>query len=333
MALVTRSALASIDVGLAQFVPQITGLLAGEDLDIAAPCYIKTADGKVWMTDATAANEAAEVVGFAARHTHSGEPVTLFQVARFRYGTGLTIGNILYAAATAGRLDTAATTGDAIGCARVITATDIECWAHDPVLTSGVIADASITLAKLDALARGSIISGQAVNRPTALDAKGNGKILVGDGTDVNSVSVSGDATLANTGAVTLASNKLTGTHVKETAAAEVLGAIPILYRYTIAAGAVGNTDITITNKTRVIDCWLVLVGAGILNCTAQLFNGAGAITEAMAAGGSAHAMVRAAVIDHANAEVADSGTLRVTTATGATQPDMEVYVLGLRLA
>lgn len=69
--------------------------------------------------------------------------------------------------------------------------------------TSDIEAKA-VTLAKTADLAQGSIISGQASNRPTALDAKGDGKILVGDGTDVNSVAVSGDATMANTGAVSL---------------------------------------------------------------------------------------------------------------------------------
>ena len=69
------------------------------------------------------------------------------------------------------------------------------------------IAAEAVTLAKMADLARGSIISGQtADNRPTALDAKTSGKILVGDGTDIVSVAVSGDVTLAANGAVTIAS-------------------------------------------------------------------------------------------------------------------------------
>lgn len=64
----------------------------------------------------------------------------------------------------------------------------------------------SITLAMMADLARGSIITGQtANNRPTALDAKGSGKILVGSGADLVSVAVSGDATLASTGILTVA--------------------------------------------------------------------------------------------------------------------------------
>jgi len=68
------------------------------------------------------------------------------------------------------------------------------------------ITDEAVTTAKMADLARGSILSGQtANNRPTALDAKTNAQILVGDGTDLNSVAVSGDVTIDNAGAVTIA--------------------------------------------------------------------------------------------------------------------------------
>lgn len=128
MALVTRATDASVDASTTMFAPQITGLLAGEDLDVCAPCYIKSSDGKVYMSNGTANNEAAEFVGFTPRAVKSGQPVTLFGLGtRMRYGSGLTPGDILYIGATAGRLDTAATTGDTVagGTAQVISATDI----------------------------------------------------------------------------------------------------------------------------------------------------------------------------------------------------------------
>lgn len=126
MALITRSANASMDVSTGQYAPQITGLYAGEDLDVAAPCYIKTSDGKVYMSNGTAANEAAETIGFTPRAVKNGQPVTLFgKGTRFNYGSGLSPGDRYYIGATAGRLDTAATTGDAKGVAQAITATDI----------------------------------------------------------------------------------------------------------------------------------------------------------------------------------------------------------------
>ena len=125
MALVTRSAEASVDASTGMMAPQITGLLAGAALDVAAPCYIHT-DGTVLMANGTGANAAARVVGFTPRAVAAGQPVTLFGLgARFRYGTGLTPGALLFLGATAGRLDDGATTGDAVGIATVITSTDI----------------------------------------------------------------------------------------------------------------------------------------------------------------------------------------------------------------
>tara|TARA_B100001989_G_scaffold47236_1_gene30212 strand:- start:1306 stop:3429 length:2124 start_codon:yes stop_codon:yes gene_type:complete len=69
------------------------------------------------------------------------------------------------------------------------------------------IADNAVSLAKLAGITRGSIIVGDASGDPAALDVNDDGKILVGDGNDINSVAVSGDVTLANTGAVTIAND------------------------------------------------------------------------------------------------------------------------------
>lgn len=128
MSLFTRSASASMDTSTGEFAPQLTGLLAGEDLDPVAPCYIKTSDGKVYMSNGTGDNEAAEFDGFTPCAIKSGNPVTLFGLgARFKYGTSLSPGAYMYIGATAGRLDTAATTGGGAKIARVITDTDIRC--------------------------------------------------------------------------------------------------------------------------------------------------------------------------------------------------------------
>lgn len=127
MALLTRAATASMDTGTIQFAPQVSGLVAGEVLDPCAPCYIKTSDGKVYMSNGTAANEAAEFVGFNSRAVAAiDQPVTLHGVgARMSYGSGLSPGDKYFIAATAGRLDTVATTGDAVGVAQAINTTDI----------------------------------------------------------------------------------------------------------------------------------------------------------------------------------------------------------------
>lgn len=127
MALVTIVADASMDASMGLTCPQISGdLIAGEDLLAIAPCYIKNSDGLVYMSNGTAANEAAGFDGFTARAVKAGQACTLHGIGnRFRYAAGLTPGAKLYIGATAGRLDTAATTGDAVGVARAINDTDI----------------------------------------------------------------------------------------------------------------------------------------------------------------------------------------------------------------
>ncbi|GIU70146.1 MAG: hypothetical protein KatS3mg002_1382 [Candidatus Woesearchaeota archaeon] len=62
---------------------------------------------------------------------------------------------------------------------------------------------------KLANMPRGTIKVGGVANAPTDLDAKNPGYILVGDGTDIKSVPISGDATLSPTGVLTLTSNPL----------------------------------------------------------------------------------------------------------------------------
>lgn len=128
MALVTVASDASMDTSTGSFAPQITGdLYAGEDLFALAAVQLKS-DGKVWLANATAADSNAVFLGIVPELYKSGEAVAVYSLgACFRYAaSGLTPGAKLYLGATAGRLDTAATTGDAVGTARCITATDIQ---------------------------------------------------------------------------------------------------------------------------------------------------------------------------------------------------------------
>lgn len=266
MSLVTRSSKASLDAN--QAFQSLAGALAGADIDLFAPCYLKSSDSLVYMSNGAAANEAAEFIGFSARSIKSGEPVTLFgQGTRFRYGSGLTLGDVFYIGATAGRLDTAATTGDTMGTVVVVSDTDVM------------------------------------ITRSSSLNQN-----VVADGA-------------------------LNGTKLANVGNANVIGGVPEIFRIDIAAGALANTDVVMTNKVRVIDAWLVLRGAGVATTTLQVKNGSSAITDAMAASGSNKAVVRAAQIDAAAHEIAAGGTLRVTSATGASQPDATVYVLAIPVA
>lgn len=133
MALVTRSsnfdadATSAIKKGVALPQPAGNPLVAGEDLDAGAPCHIQSSDGKIYMSNATSDNEAAEIVGFTPKSYNAGQVVTLYQQgAVFYYADdfngddSISPGDILYIAATDGRLDDSTTTGDSTGVARVI---------------------------------------------------------------------------------------------------------------------------------------------------------------------------------------------------------------------
>lgn len=127
MALVTRRTNVNFDANSVMYAPQRSGHAAGEDLDAGAPCYIKASDSKVYMSNGTAANEAASFDGFTVQAHKAGEPVALHGIGtRLGYGDAsapLTGGALLYIGATKGRLDSAATTGGTTPVAKVIGAT------------------------------------------------------------------------------------------------------------------------------------------------------------------------------------------------------------------
>lgn len=170
------------------------------------------------------------------------------------------------------------------------------------------------------------------------------GEIIIGDAGDVGSaVAVTGDVTINTSGVTAIGAGKVTqamdaantrdGTIVANNAADNVIGSIPVVFRIVIAAGAVGAKNVTMTHKVRVIDAYVVLTGAGVSSTTLTVGNAGNAITDAMAVSGSDQAVVRATTINDANWEIAAAGSLRVTTATGASQPDCVVYVTALRVA
>jgi len=82
------------------------------------------------------------------------------------------------------------------------------------------IAADAVSNTKLANMTQGTIKVGGTSDAPTDLDANSDGYILVGDGTDVASVAVSGDVTITSTGAVTIAADAVEKTMI----AADVAG-------------------------------------------------------------------------------------------------------------
>jgi hypothetical protein len=137
MAVIEKAASPSMDANQKRQVAA-GELYAGEDLAAVSPCYIKLSDGKVYMSDGAASNEAAKFHGFVPRETLEGEPVTLFGAGtRFKYSAGMTPGTTLFIAAAdvytdPGNLADAASTGDTKGTAFAVSPTDIVVCRTDP---------------------------------------------------------------------------------------------------------------------------------------------------------------------------------------------------------
>ena len=128
MAVITRIASPSLATSLpchAHQVDQGGNKKAGVAIAAGQTCYVKASDGLVYLTDGTAADEAARAWGIAARAAAVGQPVTLYSDVEFEYAAGLTIGAPLYVSTTAGALADAPTTGGAAPVAHAVSASRI----------------------------------------------------------------------------------------------------------------------------------------------------------------------------------------------------------------
>jgi len=86
------------------------------------------------------------------------------------------------------------------------------------------IVDDGVSNAKLANMTRGTVKVGGVANAPTDLDAKTDGYILIGDGTDVNSVAVSGDVTITNAGVTAIGATKVTDAMINDDVATGLAG-------------------------------------------------------------------------------------------------------------
>ena len=127
MADVTRTTdvTSTLDASTGAVAPQIYDYPAGEYIESGQAVTLSA--GEVILADGSAADAAANILGFAGRSVLEGQPLTVFGPGtRFGGFTGLTPGQLLYLSATPGELADAATTGGTRPIARAITATDIQ---------------------------------------------------------------------------------------------------------------------------------------------------------------------------------------------------------------
>jgi hypothetical protein len=112
--------------------------------------------------------------------------------------------------------------GDGTDIASVAISGDVDISANG---TMTIQAD-SVENSMLANITRGSVKVGGASDTPTDLAAKTSGQILVGDGTDVASVAVSGDLDLSANGTMTIGSDKVASSMAEPTFIKVVSGAL-----------------------------------------------------------------------------------------------------------
>ncbi len=125
----------------------------------------------------------------------------------------------------------------------------------------------------------------------------------------------------------------LTGTQAAVLAQNAVIGGLPQVFMVAIADGASGDTDVTLTHKTRVLDAWVILKAAGNGGNTYTVKSTANAITDAITPGATDTTLARAAQINDANYEIPAAGVLRVSHVRAGGSSLALVCVLGVRVA
>jgi len=112
---------------------------------------------------------------------------------------------------------------------------------------TATIVDSAFEAADM-ALTTGSILLGTA-GKAAALDAKGDGKILIGNGTTAAMQSIGTDATLANNGALTIANNAITTAKILDGAVTGAKWSAGAGVAAVLAAG-LGGSDAIIKSET-----------------------------------------------------------------------------------
>ncbi len=125
----------------------------------------------------------------------------------------------------------------------------------------------------------------------------------------------------------------LSGTQSAVVAANNVVGGTPVVHLITIANGASGDTDVTLTHKTRVLDAQVILTAAGDASNTYTIKNVGNAITNAITPSATDTTLARAGQINDANWDIAAGTVLRVSHVRIGGSSAALVVVHGVRVA
>ena len=135
---------------------------------------------------------------------------------------------------------------------------------NDGVKTEVIAQDGTIKGEIKEALAQGSIYIGNSSGVTSELSVKTDGGILIGNGTTAAVKTLSGDVTMANTGAVTIGAKKVTTAKINDAAVtATQLGAAAVtasklsyeVVEVTVTAGETTGTA-TVTAGSVILGCY-----------------------------------------------------------------------------
>ena len=120
-------------------------------------------------------------------------------------------------------------------------------------VVNAMLADDAVGLDELANITEGTILTGDSSNNPLLLDANDTGKILIGTGTGLASVAVSGDFDLASNGTVTIADDAVTYAKVQNIVTANrVLGSATAdgtVSEVQVTTDMIANNAVNLTSK------------------------------------------------------------------------------------
>ena len=120
-------------------------------------------------------------------------------------------------------------------------------------VTNSMIADDAVGLDELANITQGSLLTGDSSNNPLLLDAKGTGKIIVGNGTALASVSIGGVINLASNGDVSIVDDAISYDKIQNIATANrVLGSTTadgVISEVQVATDMIADNAVNLTTK------------------------------------------------------------------------------------
>lgn len=121
------------------------------------------------------------------------------------------------------------------------------------------------------ALAEGNVLVGNASGLATALNAKTNAQILVGNGTTITSVAVSGDATITNAGVVAIAGGVIVNADVNASAAID-FSKLATLASGNLLVGSAGGvaTSVAMSGDATIVASGALTIAAGAVTPAKQ---------------------------------------------------------------